>query len=171
MKNGIKKDISPRSFIARNSGFTLIELLIVITIIGILSGASFAVLNKFNGSQNLNIASENIKNELNFAKSNALSQVLKKCTTGRFDGYSFHYDQDRNEYWVEEECTPAVANNIVGGVKKKLPDKVTFQGSGEILFEPLEGGADLSSARVIVIQNESGSRSKPVTVYKSGVIE
>jgi len=179
MKNGIKKFILPRNFVI-SSGFTLIELLLVITIIGLLSGASFAAINKFSGSQNLNIGYEDIKNELNYAKSSALSQVLKKCISTttppppvnrEFQGYEFHYNG--TEYWVEEVCDPVITSPIVGGEKKKLPDKVTFTSSGAIRFEPLGGGTNLGSNRVIKVQSGTGSnaRSKDITVYPSGVIE
>lgn len=176
-KDGIHK-FKPSSIFVNNSGFTLIELLLVIVIIGIMASASFGVLNRYARTQNSNIGYEDMKTKLYFAKSSALSQVLKNCistpTIDRvFLGYEFKYDRDNEQYWVEEVCNPAVpaAIIIVGGRKETLPTGSVLNGSGvgTIRFKPLDGGTTMSPDYTdIVIQ--SGT-VRTIRVYKSGVIE
>lgn len=158
------------------AGFTLIELLLVIVIVGIMASASFGVVNRYARTQNSNIGYENMKSKIYFAKSNALSQVLKNCvstpTQDRvFLGYDFRYDASTDEYWVEEICNPAVpaASIIVGGRKDKLPAGADLQSSGTIRFLPLDGGTTMSPNYTdITIQTGT---PRIIRVHKSGVIE
>jgi prepilin-type N-terminal cleavage/methylation domain-containing protein len=175
--NGTKKHRTSSNSTVTRSGFTLIELLIVMVIIGILAAATLGVLTRFNQTQSLGIKYEDMKNDIYFAKSSALSQVIKRCKPGPsdpagtkvFQGYLFKYNA--SSYTVEEKCSDGTTF-IVRSVT--LPAGITLGSSGSIpgsiLFKPLDGGTDIGSSPIDIDMN-SGTRTKTIRVYKSGVIE
>src|SRR5437879_989228 len=70
-----------------NCGFTIIELLLVFSLLAIISVISFASFSAYNTSQKLATATLDLKNTLEYAKSQTASQV-NTCASGQqFLGY------------------------------------------------------------------------------------
>lgn len=169
-------------FSSNKSGFTLIELLLVMIIIALISSASFAIIKRFTSTQSLGVYYEDMKNDLNLAKSSALSQIVKKCkstvpddptTTAdnyKLEGYRFTYTS--TGYTIEEVCSRTITNPQIKSVT--FPENVSIDVASpvSIVFYSRAGGTDIStppSRRVITL--ESGDRARTITVYRSGIIE
>lgn len=165
-----------------NAGFTLIELLLVMVIIVIMSASSFAVMNRFNRTQSLGIYYEDMKTDLNFAKSSAFSQVVKKCKNDTGDsadkwilqGYRFSYTPGGNSYTIAEVCNKPISNPINVIKTVTFPEGWSISSTvnnDPILFKTLSGGTEGfgGASKEIILNSDRGS--KRVRVYKSGVIE
>ena len=167
-----------------NFGFTLIELLVVTAIIFIMVSISFAGYTKFNRQQQINIAYEDLRNNLADAKSSAISQAISdNCRTpvsGNpnrvFNGYQVRFISNTN-YVIEEKCTQgAAAIPNITNVKKEVdlyPKGLTVSISPAspdyIRFKPLLGGAGVNIT--ITLSNGTPSQNKIITVTNEGNIQ
>jgi prepilin-type N-terminal cleavage/methylation domain-containing protein len=151
-----------------NLGFTLIELLIVIAVLGVIMTTSVITFSRFNNTQNLNIAYDDVRNALSEAKSNANSQVVIKCT-GELQAYEVVFDTANKRYSLREVCTVPIADPIVKTYT--LPKgNISFRSipaSGYVRFNTLTG---VSSGGRVVLTNGTPSQDKTITVEASGVI-
>ncbi|GEM_PF-1805515 len=173
MKNRILPSTSSR--VARTgAGFTLIELLLVITILGFIASSSFISLSRFSKQQGINVAYENLKNDLNEAKSKASSQVVKNCAN-ILVGYevTFNSASTPKTYRLWEVCKTSAGVESVSPVRTtavSLPSGVSFVGSpSPIRFLTGSGGAQTGGT--ITLTNNIASQDKSITVYTSGVIK
>lgn len=153
-----------------NSGFTLLELLVVIALIGILTTISASALSRFNRSQSIEIANDNLQTSLSEAKSNALSHVIVNCTDGELLGYRIVFISSTPLSYtsLQEVCRRGAVDSSVEVKRTNLPSGITFSGSNpSITFKVLSGGAD--SASSVTITN--GTIQKTIEVTTAGVIQ
>lgn len=160
----------------RNRGFTLIEILIVIAIIVILATGSYSGLSRFNRTQNLNIARDTLYNNLNEARSFAMSQVVRGCTIDQtLEGYQISFNTSAPQsYTTSEVCRNATTGNLAPpySIKTvKLPPNVTFGtlSGTPVMFRVLSGSVT-TAATIIIRVGGSGGPTRTVTVNNSGVI-
>lgn len=160
----------------KNKGFTLIELLLVITIVGFIASSSFISLSRFSKQQSINVAYENLKNDLNEAKSKASSQVVKNCANiFILVGYevTFNSASTPKTYRLWEVCKTSAGVESVFPVRTtavSLPSGVSFVGSpSPVRF--LTGSGGVQSGGTITLTNNIVSQNKSITVLSSGVIE
>jgi len=86
MKKACSKTLNPKlSTLSPKLGFTLIEVLIVMTIIGIIFGLGMAQYSKFNRSQIVVQAAQELKNNLRFAQNKAIAGE-KDCSSAECGG-------------------------------------------------------------------------------------
>ena len=103
-------------------GFTLIELLVVFGISSVILGISVNSFGSYNSSQKFRNAVSDVINELNSARSKAISQVKpSECSTS-LDGYEVKITTSSSNYEQSALC---------GGLPyatkpKKLPTGVSF---------------------------------------------
>ncbi len=77
-------------------GFTLVELLVVVSMISIISGLGFASLSSYSRQQTVTQAAEDIKQDINLARFNAISAVKPSGQCGTSDtltGYRLDFCQ------------------------------------------------------------------------------
>lgn len=168
------------------SGFTLVELLIVFTILGTLGVVSIASFSSYNTSQQLNSAALDLKNTLEYAKSQAVSQVFTCPANNQLMGYRFNAcctgatcptcSSTGYDYEVDEVCSNGAVTTTPVVTTKKLPKGISFVvgGSGgpytySFTFNPLSGNVT-SGAGTFQIQ-QGTSATKSISVSGSGVIE
>lgn len=157
-------------------GFTLVEILVVMAIIAILATSSVVISARFNRTQNINIAYDNLKTTLSQAKSYALFHVITDCNAGvgRLVGYQVNFEKNRHVYKIQEVCQPTSGAELITDVTDeiRLPEGVHFHdtGAGEIpaiRFKVLTGGATSTSTITI----KQGSKTKAIRVTTSGIIQ
>ena len=150
------------------NGYTLIELLIVMMTMVLLFGLGFANYRGFQRRQTLEGVVRKVKADLRFTQSSALSG--KKPSSGNCSGssenilyYSFVYS-DADTYSVNAVC-PSGSNTV------KQVDIIgaTMSAFGEIRFNVLGRGTNITGQTVITIT--SGAGSKDITVRSGGTIE
>lgn len=164
-----------KNIISQN-GFTFIELLIVIAVMAILSAISVASFSSYATAQKLTTNVFDVKNTLQYAKSQAMSQA-NTCPTGQqFIGYkvlvccqgnSCPSCLSPNNYEVDLVCSGG--DSFVNG--KKLSQGITIDVANtttfSILFSPLSGMA--TGAGTILFKQ--GTSSKSIIINGVGVIE
>ncbi|HSW96776.1 MAG TPA: prepilin-type N-terminal cleavage/methylation domain-containing protein [Candidatus Saccharimonadales bacterium] len=168
------------TFIFHNSpnqkGFTVVELLIVISIMAVLSVVSIASFSTFNNSQQLNTAALNVKNMMQYAKSQALSQI-NTCTAGQTlvgykllaccQGGSCPVCLSNNSYEVDVVCSGG--STFVKG--ENFPNGVTFDTSNStsysFLFNTLSGTVTGTGNLILKQSNVT----KKISVSSTGVIQ
>ncbi len=160
----------------KNKGFSLIELLLVIAVILIISTGSYVGFQQFSKNQILNTAADTLRNSLNEAKSNAMSQVITQCNQNEtLVGHSvvFNPSVPTSTYDLQEVCRNINPPNTTTNRQVKritLSSGVTFSGSpAPIEFLVLTGGINGGVDRTIRIM--SGSQPRDITVTAVGVIK
>ncbi|HSW88353.1 MAG TPA: prepilin-type N-terminal cleavage/methylation domain-containing protein [Candidatus Saccharimonadales bacterium] len=160
----------------KSSGFTVIELLVVISIMAVLSVVSIASFSTFNSSQRLNTTALNVKSMMQYAKSQALSQI-NSCTAGQSlvgykvlaccQGSGCPVCLSSNSYEVDVVCSGGSA--FVKG--ENLPSGVTFDTTNStsysFLFNTLSGSVT-GTGNLILKQS---STAKTISVSSTGVIQ
>ena len=154
----------------KNAGFTLIEIIVVIGVISIIVSVTYTILYRFNNQQAINNAYENLKNDLNEAKSSASSQVIVTLTCKqpgrRFVGYQVNFGS--NFYAITDRCTDGVNYYSEQIRRVNLPSGIRFSTSHPyVLFNILDGSVTLPGTVTIT----DGSRFKSVTVESAGIIK
>lgn len=163
----------------RNLGFTLIEIILAITIVALISGVTFVGFLQFGKVQSLNTALDLLQNNLNVVRSNAMAQILTKCTVSQtLGGHRVDFSSPVGGihlYTFKEACngknlvTQADETQYISYKDISLPSGITFFAAPEnIYFVVLSGGIEGSEATV-TLQN-TGNKKKSVTVNKTGVI-
>jgi prepilin-type N-terminal cleavage/methylation domain-containing protein len=145
-------------------GFTLIELLFVFGIILILTGIVFYSLSTFNKSQMLDRDTEKVVEVLRQARSQTLSAknatnygvYLASTTITLFTGNTYATtSSDNNQY-------PLLTSDLIS--------TITLTGGGsQIVFNRLTG--ETAQNGTIVLTSPSLSRTRTITIYKTGVIQ
>lgn len=151
------------STIKRRYGFTLVELMVTITIIGILVTVGVAGYSRFNQTQTLRTAANDLKNNLRLAQNKALSQQKPSgCTC--LSGYQVVISS--SSYQMQAFCD--LDPKIPCGPTETftMPTRITLSPSLTVYFYVLEGGAEPAAITV------SGFGKTPitVTVKKTGEI-
>lgn len=160
----------------KNTGFTLIEIILSLAVILIISGASYVAFGNFNKQQVFNSSYENLKNTINEAKSDALSQVISKCTgLQTLVGYQIAIDSssDPKSYSLQEVCQVSSTEvEVVNNLKTtSLPPDTTitsdFSSSSPLRFLVLTG--KVSMAGTITLSN--GSQTRTININSQGVMQ
>lgn len=118
------------------SGYTLIEILIVVTLIGLLTGASIAGFNALNSRQTVISAGKEIVSMMRTAQQRA-SAGIKPENCDQLEGYSVSALALAQDYALSGVCT----NRTVVIKTAKLPVNVFFQSGFSVLFGTQAGGA------------------------------
>jgi prepilin-type N-terminal cleavage/methylation domain-containing protein len=145
-------------------GFSLIEIIIVIAILGIVSTiivSSFAAINR---TQGLEKDTELVVEQLRQARSQTLSSQnattygvhFASTTVTVFAGSSYNPSDPTNEEFVLKNTSLVLNVSLTGG-------------GTDIIFKRLTG--ETASNGTIVVSSTVASRSKTITVYKTGLIE
>lgn len=155
----------------QNSGFTLIEIVVTLAVLTILVTGSFVGFNKYNQVQNLNSSSDNLKTNLNEAKSNALSGFIYKCTsTQSLYGYRLNVDS-ASSYSLYEICVDSMGNQTQNQLSNKvvtLPTGVTINPTGTSVTFMAVTGAPLGASSFALT---NGVIKATVTVDATGIIK
>jgi Tfp pilus assembly protein FimT len=160
----------------REEGFTLIELLVTFSLLAVISIVSIASFSAYNTTQKLTNGILDVKNTLQYAKSQTVSQA-NTCQSGQhFIGYkvvaccqggSCPVCLSTNNYEVDLVCSGGAS--LVSG--KNLPQGVTLDTTNStsfsFLFNSLSG--NVTGAGVIILKQ--GNVSKNITVSSIGVIQ
>lgn len=156
----------------QNHGFTIIELVVVIAILTLISVSSFVGFNKYNNTLKLNSEAENLKTNINEAKSSALSGFIYKCTASQsLYGYKLSIDS-ASTYSLYEVCidngTGVKISNQLINKKFNLQTGLTFNPTGvSVTFLAVSGIPESSAVFKLV----NGSSSSSVSVDSSGIIK
>lgn len=148
------------------AGFTLVEIILVIGIISIIVTGSYAALTHFSRQQKINTAYENLKNDLNEAKSNASSQVVKNCTD-TLVGYQISFAA--SSYTLQEVCQPSVGPETPSNIKTISVPGITLNSTPAIIKFLILTGKVESSGNV-TISNADLGQSKTINISSQGVI-
>ncbi len=177
-------------------GFTLVELLVAISVMAILSVASFAKFAVLREDQYLKNASSEIQSFIRFAQTNATSNIACTPTLGGTP-WTLTFSPDKIDLSCQGSSlkTLTLSNNIricsinYSGCSTSdacSPTADTFTGSGLVTtaFSPLTGQITFSDPRctpasglagsanmVITLKKIGGSDTKPVTLSRGGSVE
>lgn len=161
----------------RVKGFTLIEILVAMAITVILASGTYVGFSRFNRQQNLNIARDTLYNNLSEARSNAMSQVITRCTIDQtLEGYqiSFNASSTPHSYTTQEVCRNLSSGNLAPPQNVKtviLPPNVIFGSlSGTPVMFSVLSGSVASLATITLRFVGAGGPTRTVTVNNSGVI-
>lgn len=154
-------------------GFTLIEVILTIAIMSIIAGTSYTALVKFNSQQSLNSAYENFKNNLNFAKSNASSQVTNCSSTQTLVGYQMSFS-DSDTYKIDSVCQVSSGPPELRNARtSNLTDITISYTKPTILFQVISGevqGLSPGEKITITLKGNNGSK-RSILVFPNGRIE
>lgn len=160
-------------------GFTLIEIVVTLSVLLILVLGTFVGFNKYNQTQKLNSAVENLKTDLNEAKSSALSQTITTSGPGScsLSGMTLIGDQiyfpDAYNYRLKEVCkdsSGSISWAIIRTVS--LPSGMSHNQSGvtvQFYIQGAGGGTNLASDLNIVLT--LGGITRTITVTSGGLIK
>lgn len=175
------RKISNFKFLIFNSrlGFTLIEIMIGITIMSVLFVGGFTTYREFLRRQVLSTATLELKANLAATREKAISAerpTVGECGT-KFLGYIMIFTA--NSYTVRPDCDvsdPGVLSSYY--LTYTLASTVTISVTGtpvanQILFVPLAGGTDITSANgaTITLTESTSGNSQTITVYPTGAIK
>lgn len=154
----------------QNIGFTLIEIIVTMAVLIVLITGTFVGFNKYNQVQKLNSSYDNLKTNLNEAKSNALSGLVYNCTSLQsLYGYKLNVDS-ASSYSLYEICVDASGVQTQNQLTNKvvtLPSGVTFNPAGvSVTFKAVTGASLADSSFTLT----SGTTSRTVTVI-GGIIK
>ncbi len=165
------------------NGFTLIELLIVMAIITFIAAAGVVLSANYGTTQLMLTASQDIRNTLYSARSEAQSVVSQPCQTSSFNGVQVSYcaSSDTNGHSCSSQCAssplPSFEEDISCGgptptlmvvqTKTVNPQITIVPDNCTQLFQPL-GNVVTGSGN---IQVSNGSKTQTITVNSNGVIQ
>jgi prepilin-type N-terminal cleavage/methylation domain-containing protein len=117
--------------IINKKGYTIIELMVVITIIGILAGATVSRLSVSQQSNNLDQTSALITAALVEAKQKRRAPVSSGSITEKINayGYGVHFDVDNNEFFVFKDIVDSINPENQG----KWVDPLTTDNDDEVI--------------------------------------
>ena len=150
--------------ISTKSGFTVIEILAVITIIFILSVISFNVFLNLNTDQAWSGDVEQIIETLRLARNQTLSSKnasqygvhFSSSKITIFTGALYNSDAPTNQDFPFSSGGTIVSLNLISG-------------GSDIVFNRLTGEVD--DYGTLVVSSSKLSKTKTITVYKTGLIE
>lgn len=155
----------PVSRVSSSRGFTLIELMVVISIIALLAGFGVAAFSKFNQTQTLQQAANDLENNLRLAQSKASAQEKPSESEGCgvLDGY--RVDIGISSYSVVALCD---GRNPLEASRKYFPSLVSSisLSPAQVDFYLLGGGATGATISV----SGFGRTPLTVTVTRTGEI-
>ncbi len=159
-------------------GFTIIELLVVISIMAIIAVVSIASFSSYNTSQKLTTAALNVKNMLQYAKSQAASQVNTCPGSQQFAGYEVLMCctqagcptcNNTKNYSYETDIMCSGGNTFVSG--ENLPVGVTVDTKNsttlKLQFAPSFG--NVTGAGTVIVKQ--GTSQKSIVISSTGVIQ
>lgn len=148
-------------------GYTLIELLIVITIMGLLVGASIAGFNTLNQRQTVLSAGKEVISLMRTAQQKSASGVKPAGTCDQLLGYSVIGTINTGVYSLNSVCNNSGSITTTKIKSAALASGVTFNSTFTVLFNTLTAGA---SGTVGDIKVKTASYSFTFTVNASGDI-
>lgn len=168
MKQIIKAFLSNQ----KSNGFTIIELVLVMAILSIIAGSSFVGFSQYNKTLKLNAEAENLKTNLNEAKSSALSGFINNCNNPGKSLYGYQLSiKNASQYSISEVCAVAGVPQTPIELTNKifnLQSGITFTAVGTSVTFLAVTGIPVGAQTFTLT---SGSRFLPVSVDPSGVIK
>ena len=145
------------------SGFTVVELLIILSLMALLFTLGIAQYNRFNRSQSLVKARDELISNLRLTQSKALGAEKPSSCLGALSGHKLKFIDNRH-YKIVAVCGEEI--DIKTDIA--LPSGVSKQaGSNEIFFKVLSQGSESDVSLVL-----SGfGETKTVTVSTVGEIK
>ena len=159
-----------------SSGFTLIEIVVTLAVLTILISTTFVGFNKYSLNQKLNSATDNLKNTINEAKADALSQVIRTSTCNSslmtLKGYQV-YLANSTTYNLKEICANSSGTLSYPDLKTIVLDSGLTVSNTPIsinfLIQSSGGGIESQVDQQITIS--AGGSSRTVTVTPDGTIK
>ncbi|MBA3550755.1 prepilin-type N-terminal cleavage/methylation domain-containing protein [Patescibacteria group bacterium] len=145
-------------------GFTLIEILIVISIIGIISTILMTSFSLFNKSEALDKDTDAVVESLEGARSLTLSSQ-------NASQYGVHFGTSKITIFTGTSYTESASTNrdvVLSPTDTILTISLTGGGS-DVVFKRLTG--ETTQNGTVIISSPSTSKTRTVTIYKTGVIE
>lgn len=145
------------------SGFTVVELLIILSLIALLFTLGVAQYNRFNRSQNLTKAKDELISNLRLAQGKAMAGEKPEVCMETLSGHKLKFI-DNSHYKIVAVCVEEV--DIKTDIT--LPTGVTKQaGSDEIFFRVLSQGIESDISLIL-----SGfGETKTITINTAGEIK
>jgi len=130
----------------KTAGFTIIELLVVISIMGILLGASLVYYQSFNRRQILGQAAKDLENNLRLAQSQALAgekpEDWCQAEDKRLVGYRLTFNSE-TEYQLMAVCS---SSEVKITKLVRLPPNIIGPSGTSVLFKVLAQGAEAETS-------------------------
>jgi len=164
MKKDCSKNLllkSPR--LSSNLGFTIVELLIILSLIALLFTLGMAQYNRFNRSQCLNRAKDELISNLRLAQGKAMAAEKPSSCTETLSGHKLKFTDNQN-YKIVAVCGEEI--DIKTDVA--FPDGVIKQaGPNEIFFKVLNQGIESD----VTLTLSGFGETKTITVNTAGEIK
>lgn len=154
---------------ARTFGYTLVEILIVISIIGLFTGAGIVEYRSYSRRQALTSATRSLVADIRLAQEYALSGKRPTGCTPDIDLIGYYFKITAANYTVSAACTALPANYPV--VKTVLtPSGITYTPAGNFTFKVLGAGLLTGANYSITVKQPSTNTTQTVTVTHDGQI-
>src|SRR3990167_1076067 len=149
-------------------GFSLLELLVVFSLISLITGIGFVTFTSYSQKTVLDQAAQDVKQQIEKAKFNALSQVKPPGCVGDLLAYQINFINS-TQYRITAFC--ATQSMIFS--TNTLSKGVTFQNENVcegIMFDTLTNSISISGLRTLpcTIQVEAYSSRQDITVDQNG---
>lgn len=146
------------------AGFTLLELLIVISVTMALFGIAVASFNTYNKKERVRQAALNLKSDLRFAQTRAISAEKPDSSCTTFIGMRITFTS--SGYTIRHQCSEGF---VGAGDSITFPAGITFSPQPtDYTYMVLTRRASLASDQTIVITN--GTQNYAVEVTSEGEI-
>ncbi len=122
-------------------GYTLIEIIIVVTIIGLLTGASIAGFNTLNQRQTVLSAAKEVISVMRTAQQRANAGILPSAPCDSLAGYSVKGTVNSSAYTLNVICSSGGVREETQVKSYSMASGVTFTSTFDITFNVLTGGA------------------------------
>lgn len=148
-------------------GFTLIEILVATTLIAVLFSLSLSYYNRFNRSQTLSQAINNLKSDIRLAQDKALAgEKPTQCLAVTLVGYKVKF-VNNSTYQMTVLCDGS-EYSVSGKESISLPTGVAKSaGASEVFFRVLGYGVDQAITFTLSYQ---GVGQKTISVSKTGEV-
>lgn len=144
------------------SGFTVVELLIILSLIALLFTLGVAQYNRFNRSQSLNRAKDELISNLRLAQGKAMAGEKPDACTEALSGHKLKFTDNQN-YKIVAVCGEEIEVKAIA-----LPDGVEKKsGTAEIFFRVLNQGIESDVSLTLADFDEE----KTITVNTAGEIK
>ncbi len=150
----------------KKKGFSIIEILIVLGIITIIVAIIVSTFSLFGRAQALEKDTETVIESLEQARSQTLSSLDASQ-------YGVHFGTNKVTIFTGTTYSSSASSNVDMALSSSDTIlTVTISGGGnDIVFNRLTGETVQNGTSTIIISSPTSSRTKTVTIYKTGLIQ